>query len=133
MTTKHAAVTLPTLFGIGLESGATTDGAAVPSFDTTTFKSTDPISLKRLHALFAALPHGIVRIKGILDLVEKPEHRCLLQVSGGRATVTIGQPWGDEGAETRLVIIGLSGSVDAPRIADALDSCLTPEIEPARA
>jgi len=133
MTTTHASVTLPTLFGVGLENGETKDGAAVASFDTTTFRSANRISLQRLHALFAALPRGIVRIKGILNLIEKPEHRCLLQVSGGQATVTVGQPWGDHEAETRLVFIGFPGSVDAQRITDALEPCPSRESEPARA
>jgi hypothetical protein len=58
---------------------------------------------------------------GILNLLEKPGHRCLLQVSGGQATVTVGHPWMDDEAETRLVFIGLSGSVDAQWIAEGLE------------
>jgi G3E family GTPase len=122
VTTEHAAVPLPTLFGIGLKEDATTDGADAPSFESTTFRSTKPISLRRLHAVLGALPRGIVRVKGILNLVEKPGHRCLLQVSGGQASVTVGQPWGDHEAETRLVFIGIAGSIDAQGIAQGLEA-----------
>jgi G3E family GTPase len=122
VSTEHAAVPLPTLFGIGLNDDATTDGADVPSFESTTFRSTKPVSLRRLHALLGALPREVVRVKGILNLVEKPGNRCLLQVSGGQATVTVGQPWGNDAAETRLVFIGISGSVDAQGIAEGLES-----------
>jgi len=129
IVTKHGVVTLPTLFGIGLENDATSDGLDVPCFESTTFTSTTPIPLQRLHALLVALPRGIVRIKGILNLAEKPGHRCLLQVSVGRATITIGHSWGDAMAETRLVFIGLARSVDVTRIADILGARPTHEIE----
>ncbi len=120
--TEHAAVPLPTLFGIGLKGDATTGGAAVPSFESTTFSSKSPLRLQRLHAVLGALPRGVVRVKGILNLVEKPGHRCLLQVSGARALVTVGQPWGAEEPETRIVFIGLSGAVNERRIAEGLAS-----------
>jgi len=120
LDTEHAAVPLPALFGIGLKGNAAAEGAAVPSFESTTFTSTRPVLLRRLHALLAALPRGVVRVKGVLDLVEKPGYRCLLQVSGGQATVTVGQPWGDDKAETRLVLIGLPGSLN-PKVCSSLD------------
>ena len=120
--TQHARVPLPALFGIGLNGEANPDPAAIPAFETTTFRSTRPIPLRRLHALLGALPRGVLRVKGIVRLDEKPDHRCLLQVSGQQATVTVGQPWGDEEAETRLVFIGLAGSIDARWIGEGLEA-----------
>jgi G3E family GTPase len=93
------------------------DGAAMPSFESTTFRSTNPVSIRCLHALLGCLPRGVVRVKGILNLVEKPEHRCLLQVPGGQASVAVDQPWRNKEAETCLVFIGVSGSVDPQEIA----------------
>jgi G3E family GTPase len=119
--TEHAAVPLPKLFGIGLENAAIPDGANIPSFESTTFRSARPISLRRLHAFLGALPRGVARVKGILNLAEKPGHRCLLQFSGSGATVTVGEPWRDDKPETRLVFIGLSKSVDAKLVAESLD------------
>ena len=125
--TEQATVPLQTLFGTGLNVDTIREGVGMPSFESTTFRSTRPISLRRLHTLLGDLPRGVVRTKGILNLVEKPGYRCLLQVSGSQATVTVGEPWREDEAETRLVFIGLSGSLDARRIADGLETCLTPE------
>ena len=122
VATEHASVPLPTLFGIGLHEGLGDDRPTLPSFDSTTFRSVSPVSLHRLHALLGALPRGVMRVKGILDLVEKPGHRCLLQASGGQATLPVGRAWRTEKAETRLVFIGTTGSVDAQRIAAALQA-----------
>lgn len=57
----------------------------------------------------------------MLNLVEKPGRRPLLHFSGGQAAVTIGQPWGDEEAETRLVFVGVSGRLNDRSIPKALD------------
>ena len=61
----------------------------------------------------AALPDGIVRAKGILHLREDPAHRYLLQLVGRRYSIEADRPWGDEPPGSRLVVIGLPGSVDA--------------------
>ncbi|WP_281967322.1 CobW family GTP-binding protein [Roseovarius nanhaiticus] len=113
LETRNANVSLPRLLGISLNGTAQGDGAEAPSFESTAFTSTSPISLQHLHALVAALPRDIVRAKGIVNLIEKPDHRCLVQVSGGRATLTVGRPWDNECPQTRLVFIGIKGSVDA--------------------
>ncbi len=120
LTAEHAAVPLPAILGIGKSADAPDHTGAVPRFESTTYRTTDPISLHRLHALLAALPRGVVRVKGILNLSDKPDHRCLLQVSGRQATITVGRPWVDDITETRLVFIGLSGSVNSQWIAKNL-------------
>jgi G3E family GTPase len=121
LDTEHAVVPMPALFGIGLNGDATPERAELPAFESRTFRSTRPISIRRLHALLGRLPRGVMRVKGIIDLVEKPGHRCLLQVSGSQATVTVGQPWGVEEAGTRLVFIGLPGSVGARWSSEGLE------------
>lgn len=110
--TRRAAVPLPTLLGIGAGGDPRADSGEAPSFESAVFTSTSPLPLQRLHDLLGTLPRDIVRAKGIVSLVEKPDHRCLVQVSGRRATLTVGQPWGDEAARTRIVFIGVKGSVD---------------------
>ncbi len=120
LTAKHAAVPLPAILGIGQRADAPHHIGAVPRFESTAYRTTDPISLHRLHALLAALPRGVVRVKGILNLTDKPDHRCLLQVSGRQATITVGRQWGDDVAETRLVFIGLSGSLNSRLIEESL-------------
>ncbi len=119
--TRHSNVPLPTLLGVGANTNMEGDSAKTPAFESTAFTSTSPISLQRLHDLLGTLARGIVRAKGIVNLVEKPDHRCLFQVSGGRATLTVGRAWGVESAQTRLVFIGLKGSVDASAIRSKLE------------
>ena len=48
----------------------------------------------------------------IVNLLEKPSHPCVLQSTGRRATLTVGQPWGDRKPASRIVFIGSHGGVD---------------------
>ena len=50
--------------------------------------------MTNLHAALSRLPPTVFRAKGLLNLAEKPEHRCMLQAPGRRATLTIGAAWG---------------------------------------
>ena len=60
----------------------------------------------------ARLPATIFRAKGLVNLVEKPDHPCILQSTGKRATLTVGKPWGERVPKTQLVFIGSKGGVD---------------------
>lgn len=118
----HGQVPLELLFDIGgaaeLETGEArrdSEGAQrhnQPPFDTFTFESDAPLSIQRLHALLGQLPKGIFRVKGIVNLAEKPDHPCVLQATGKRAAVTVGQPWGERRRQTQIVFIGSQGGVD---------------------
>ncbi len=83
-----------------------------PPFDTFTYESEEHLSLYKLHALLRQLPKSIFRAKGILNLAEKPKHPCVLQSTGRRATITVGQPWGDDTPRNQIVFIGAKGGVD---------------------
>ncbi|MBW4936031.1 CobW family GTP-binding protein [Marinobacter sp. F4206] len=119
----HGRVPLELLFDIGgaaeLERGAVlrnNDGARrhdEPPFDTYTFESDIPLPVQRLHTLLRRLPKTVFRVKGIINLAEKPEHPCVLQATGKRAALTIGQPWGERRPATQIVFIGARGGVDA--------------------
>ncbi|WP_083001625.1 CobW family GTP-binding protein [Halomonas sp. GT] len=111
--TQQSSVPLPTLFCVGSHVDTFVGNAVVPNFESNDLLVKAPISLQSLHNLLSALPRGIFRAKGTVNLVEKPAHRCHLQVSGGQATLTVGQAWGEDPIETRLVFIGLSGSLDS--------------------
>ncbi len=67
-----------------------------------------------------ALPEGAVRAKGLLDLADSPGRATVLQSVGRRHTFTEGRPWGAEPAGSRLVVIGVAGSLDR----DALDAAI---------
>ena len=90
------------------------------TYQTWSFTTREPIPTARVHALLDWLPDGVLRAKGFLQLVEDPVHRYLLQLVGKRRQLTAGDPWGETGAETTLVFIGLPGSIQATDIARQL-------------
>jgi G3E family GTPase len=118
--TKHGKVPVELLFGIGGAArlaehecgGNKDDHPGHAAFDTYCYQSTEPIPLERLHALLGRMPKTIFRAKGFVNLVEKPEHPCVLQATGKRATLTVGQQWNGSRPESRIVFIGLQGGVD---------------------
>ncbi len=72
------------------------DHAAHPSYDTWSAETTDPLSGAALVEALEALPDGIVRAKGILQLREDLANRYLLQLVGRRYSIAAIGPWGDE-------------------------------------
>lgn len=77
-----------------------------------------------LLAFLEALPSGAVRAKGVLALSDAPDCSTLLQVVGRRHELVAGRAWGDARPASRLVVIGLRGSLD-PTALDASISTAT--------
>jgi len=126
----HGKVPLEVLFDIGGAAAIESDegprrGKTAPphdqlQFDAYTFESEVPLSAMRLYELLRQLPTGIFRVKGIVNLEEKPGYPCMLQSTGKRATLTIGQAWGSRTPATRIVFIGAQGAVDRTWLAGRL-------------
>ena len=83
---------------------------------TWSFTTQEPIPTANVHALLDWLPDGVLRAKGFVQLVEDPARRHLLQLVGKRRQLTAGNPWGETEPETRLVFIGLPGSIQTADI-----------------
>ena len=66
-----------------------------PSFETWSWSGPEPISGAGLVEALLALPDGIVRAKGLLQLREDPASRYLLQLVGRRYSIEADRPWGD--------------------------------------
>ena len=126
----HGRVPMELLFDIGgavevtksisdLDAGNSV-AHEVPPFDSYTYESEQPLSAHVLHALLSRLPKTIFRAKGLVNLLEKPDHPCVLQSTGKRATLTVGQPWGDRTPVTQLVFIGSQGGVNGDWIGQQL-------------
>ncbi|HEY80664.1 MAG TPA: GTP-binding protein [Anaerolineae bacterium] len=81
-------------------------------YETWSFSSSRPLAGDLFRALAASLPQGIIRAKGILYLQEDPERRHIFQLVGRRWRIEPGDAWGDQQPETKLVLIGLPGSID---------------------
>jgi len=92
-----------------------------PPFDSAVYESEAPISYARLRNALAAMPATVFRAKGLLYVAEKPDHRLILQATGRRAELTVGEPWGDAPRRSCLVFIGSRGGVDAGRLAALFD------------
>ncbi|MBE9636299.1 CobW family GTP-binding protein [Salipiger mangrovisoli] len=117
---EHGRVPIDLVLGMG---GATQSGSAVDSeppghhqheatFDTFTYESMVPLHVQRLHDCLSQLPKTIFRAKGIVNLLEKPGYPVVLQSTGKRATLTVGQPWAGREPRTQIVFIGTRGGVD---------------------
>jgi G3E family GTPase len=87
-----------------------------PRYETWSWSADAPVSGAGLVAALQALPEGIVRAKGILHLREDARNRYVLQLVGRRYSITPHLAWGDEQPGSRIVVIGLPGSVDERRL-----------------
>ena len=69
------------------------------------------------------LPPTVFRVKGFLHLQENPGNRCVFQSVARRTTLTVGQPWGNDTPQSRLVFIGPCGGIDRDRLQTSLLEC----------
>jgi G3E family GTPase len=82
-------------------------------YDTWDFTSDQPIDGEAFRAMVESLPEGVVRAKGILYLQEDPEQRYIFQLVGKRWSLKPGKAWDDEQPTSKVVMIGISGSMDS--------------------
>ncbi len=85
-------------------------------YETRSFTRREPIHEADLRALVSGLPAGVLRAKGFVYLAEDPERRYQLQLVGKRWTLTAGAAWDEVEPGTRVVFIGLPGSLEAPAL-----------------
>ncbi|WGV98009.1 GTP-binding protein [Vibrio sp. YMD68] len=82
-------------------------------FETFSFETDQPLNLQSLYPILQQFSIDAYRMKGILNLTDRPEHRCIFQCTGQRANVTVGDAWGeDESRSSRLVFIGPKAGLD---------------------
>jgi G3E family GTPase len=93
-------------------------------FETWAYAVGEPLSYRALREAIEQLPATIYRAKGVLQLVEHPDHRAVLHVVGRRAMLSVGEPWGqDEPRQSRLVVIGEHGGVKPAELEPLFDAC----------
>lgn len=117
--TVRGELPLPVLLG-GAGSASTTDAGVAEThaygehlrYDTVTLTSVEPLTRAEVAGFVDRLPPGVLRAKGFVHLADDGDHRHLLQVVGRRSSLTRHDLWGANPRETRLVVIGLPGSVD---------------------
>ena len=91
------------------------------SFDSWSFHTGTPLRRSDVEAFLTALPPGVVRAKGILHLADDATNSYVLQRVGRRSSLLPLDSVSPEGdADTRLVVIGVPGSIDGELFAQRL-------------
>ncbi|QPC83569.1 GTP-binding protein [Phototrophicus methaneseepsis] len=94
-------------------------------FETWSWRSDQPLSLKSLQRAIESLPTSIYRAKGFVYLADRPDERALLQVVGQRSNLTFtGETWGATQPYTQLVLIGKAGAMDTQALQSRFESTL---------
>mgnify|MGYP001415253751 CR=1 FL=1 len=95
-------------------------------FETWSWRSDEPLSLKALRKAVETLPLTVYRAKGFVQLAEMPENRGVLHVVGKRVSLTFGEKWREgETAHTQVVVIGSYGGVDPDDLRERFEGALT--------
>ena len=92
-------------------------------FTTWTYRSDEPMSWKKLAPTLEQLPISVFRVKGLLNLAERPGDRILLHVVGRRIYVRTVEPWGDRTPKTELVMISFGTPIDPTAMDSMLSRC----------
>jgi len=98
---------------------------AHPDYESWSWESEPPLDGTGLVEAITALPEGVLRGKGFLHLREDPANRYVLQLVGRRYSIKCDRPWDSEPPASRVVLIGLPGSIDAAQL-DATLARLSP-------
>ena len=88
-------------------------------FNTWSWTSLKPLSVKAVERAMGNLPPSIFRLKGVLYTHDMPQTRVLLHVVGRRVTLETESAWGDVIPSSQVVAIGTTGGVDRETL-DAL-------------
>jgi G3E family GTPase len=90
--------------------------------------SEEALSFDALKDVIYTLPSIILRAKGFIYLGEVPERRGILQLSGSRVTLSLGEPRGERKKETQLVFISNEQEIDTMDLQLRFDSCRLSEM-----
>lgn len=100
-------------------------------FGTFSYTCDEPLNYAAARKAIDALPAQIYRAKGILFTQTQPHKRMVLQMVGKRVQLLMGEAWGDETPQTRLVFIGAGNAIDADALRRAFDNCRASAAKPA--
>ncbi len=97
-------------------------------FSTWSWSSEAPLALNNVRDFLEMLPKTIYRAKGFLWITEFAAKRAVVQVVGRRASLRLGEAWGEgETRRNQLVFIASHGGIDAEALQSALDACAVPD------
>ncbi len=122
--TNHSAVGPEVLFGLfpdrpdaALAHSHDSPANADQLFDSCTWASDEPVARAAVEKLMSALPDSVVRAKGLIKILEEPDHAMVLQRVGRRwtlrkASATTGAETTTPPPSSQLVFIGMHGTLD---------------------
>ncbi len=110
-------VTLPSLV---MEPGRGHDAI----FDTWSWSCNQPLSLKALRQALAALPAEVYRAKGVCNIAELPEQRCVMHLVGNRCEINPAEHWQGATPYSQVIVIGKRGAIDAASFQAAFERCI---------
>ncbi|OEO24831.1 cobalamin synthesis protein P47K [Pseudomonas sp. J237] len=99
-----------------------TDHAAL--FASWSWRSDKPLSLKALRQTLASLPADIYRAKGVCNLVEVADKRCVLHLVGSRTEIKPHDTWRGTSPYSEFIVIGAHGAIDPANLQAAFDQCV---------
>ena len=82
-------------------------------FSTWSYETDQLLALEALRDAMRKLPGTVYRAKGVINTVDAPHRRAVLQVVGRRVDISFQEEWGQRLPRTRIVAIGAAGSIDA--------------------
>lgn len=115
-----AHVPVATLLGVE-HRGAALPEASDHTHDYVTVAVTvgHPLPREALDAFLTDLPPGVLRVKGIVRLAERPDERTVVHRVASRSSVVTDGPW-RAGESGRIVVIALAGTPGVDGLADRL-------------
>jgi G3E family GTPase len=128
----NAEVPIVFLLGETLESdldlfevrNASDSGEPHAKHETWSWECDTVINRTRFESVIEALPDRVLRVKGVVNFDASPLHRSIIQRVGSRLAITQGAAWGSDRATSRVVLIGLPGSINPEVLAEAFNAAL---------
>lgn len=93
-------------------------------FHTWSYETDQAMSLEAVRRMAKKLPGTIYRCKGVVNSVEAPGRRAVLQVVGRRSDVSLYDDWGDSRPLTQIVAIGAPQGIDRKELTMKFDACI---------
>ena len=127
-TASFGNIPAPLLLDIGARGASGDEPASMPAegvkLKSWSYETNRRVeSLRVLSAALRALPGGIFRVKGILQLQDLPDREIIVHRVGRRTDIQPGRAW-SKTPRTRIVAIGDASCIDAGMLDAWFEQCL---------
>jgi G3E family GTPase len=95
-------------------------------FSTWSYETDQPLALEALRESMRKLPGSIYRVKGVVNTIDSPLRRAVLQAVGRRVDISLQDEWGERAPRSQIVAIGAVGTIDANLMEKTFAACVSP-------